>query len=98
MEWKSQNLTDKRIESLQALRTLAFLGIFFVHSGFFISWSNLGVSVFYVMSGFLMIYTYGERAFDITIKNNLVFSVNKIKKLYPLHIITMICAAILSFS
>lgn len=45
-----------------------------------------------------MIYTYGESAFDITIKNNFEFSANKIKKLYPLHIITMICAVALSLA
>lgn len=80
-----------KIESLQALRALAFLGIFFSHSVFFISWSALGVTVFYVMSGFLMTYAYGEREFDISLKNNFLFSVRKIKKLYPLHIITMLC-------
>ena len=43
-----------KIESIQALRALAFLGIFFAHSHFFISWSALGVCVFFVMSGFAL--------------------------------------------
>lgn len=103
MNWKVQNLTDRqtergKIESLQALRALAFLGIFFDHAGFFIKWPTLGVSVFYVMSGFLMYYTNGNKSFHCSLKENLSFSLGKIKKLYPLHIVTMILAIILYFT
>ena len=80
----------KRIDSLQALRAFAFLGIFFIHSDFFIQWSSLGVSVFFVLSGFLMAHRYGDDDLDTSVKGNLLFSIERIKKLYPLHIITMI--------
>lgn len=90
------NSTQGRIKSIQALRALAFLGIFFLHADFVISWSDLGVSIFYVLSGFLMTRTYENQEMDLSVRGRLRFSVNKIKKLYPLHIITMIFAIILS--
>lgn len=92
----SQNSTGKaRIESLQALRAWAFLGIFFSHAGFFISWSGLGVSVFFVMSGFLMAYHYDAVQLPTSPESRLSFAWKKIKKLYPLHIITMVFAVAL---
>ena len=93
---KDAQSSRTRIDSLQALRALAFLGIFFFHANFFIGWPELGVSIFYVMSGFLMTYRYENTELTTTPKKCLAFSLNKIKKLYPLHIITMICAVILS--
>lgn len=83
-----------QIESLQALRALAFLGIFFLHAHFFVSWPSLGVSVFFVLSGFLLQYTHDQKSTDISIKKCLKFSVDRIKKLYPLHIITMLFASV----
>lgn len=81
----------QKMESLQALRALAFIGIFLRHAGSEVSWPALGVSIFFVLSGFFMILTYEDRKLSCSIKTNLSFSINKIKKIYPLHIITMIC-------
>lgn len=78
-----------RITSLQALRTIAFLGIFLRHVDFSLNWSSLGVSIFFVMSGFLMMYRYYDKKISVTLTDNLKFAINKIKKLYPLHLITM---------
>lgn len=87
--------TDNRIESLQALRTWAFIGIFFEHAAAPIKWAGLGVSVFFILSGFLLMYGYMERDLDCSLRSNLRFMLGKIKKLYPLHIITMLAVAVL---
>lgn len=79
-----------RFSSLQALRALAFIGIFLYHAGSPIFWSSLGVSVFFVMSGFLMIYNYSDKQMCINLLDNIKFSICKINKLYDLHIITML--------
>lgn len=50
---------NSKIMSLQALRALAFLGIFLSHTNCFIQWPWLGVSTFFVLSGFLMMRTHG---------------------------------------
>lgn len=87
---------NTKVDSLQALRALAFLGIFLEHAKFAYRWPTLGVSIFFVMSGFLLTYRYENIDLSISPKNCLLFSLNKIKKLYPLHIFTMLCAAIIS--
>ncbi|MBR6282629.1 MAG: acyltransferase, partial [Lachnospiraceae bacterium] len=85
-----------RIESLQGLRALAFIGIFFSHVNAPIQWSALGVSVFFVLSGFLLMYQHGEEAVVTGIKERAHFAWKRIRKLYPLHIITMVLAAVLA--
>ena len=39
-------INENKIESLTALRGIAFIGIFFLHTGFCIQWATLGVSTF----------------------------------------------------
>lgn len=87
----------KKIESLQTLRAIAFIGIFLDHAGVRYKWPALGVSIFYVLSGFLMIYRYYYAEMNVSIKDNARFSFSKIKKIYPLHILTMICVIFLQF-
>ncbi len=84
-----------RIDSLQAVRALAFIGIFLVHAKIAWGWSRLGVSIFFCMSGFLMTYIYWDRQLPGNIVDALRFSLGKIKKLYPLHIITMIAVVLI---
>lgn len=81
-----------KLNSLQALRGIAFIGIFLLHAGSSINWSNLSVSIFFVLSGFLMVYTYIDKNIENSFKSYIKFAFTKIKKLYPLHIITMLLA------
>ena len=94
----SCTIQHEKIQSLQILRALAFLGIFLEHAAAPVSWPKLGVSIFFVLSGFLMVYSYQNRKFPNTIKDCLFFSWTKIRKLYPLHIITMLCAVIIELT
>ncbi len=82
--------TTKRIDSLQALRAMAFLGIFLTHAQFIFDWAGLGVSIFFVMSSFLLEKKHIDISLDCSLKENLKFSIIKIKKLFPLYLITMI--------
>lgn len=87
-------LTDRgRIQSVQSLRAMAFLGIFTSHCQA-TSLGAWGVSVFIILSGFLMYYNYSDRNLCYGIENSMRFSINKIKKLYPLHIVMMCLSAI----
>lgn len=81
---------DQKIESLQALRGIAFWGIFLSHAGINFSWSKLGVSIFFVLSGFLLSYKYHDCDKKYSFKECVRFSYERTKKLYGLHIVTMI--------
>lgn len=85
----------EKSKSIQALRAIAFLGIFLAHAGSVISWPNLSVSVFFMLSGYLLTGNYIDKAPEVTFKSCFTFSYKRIKKLYPIHLITMFLAAAL---
>lgn len=91
----------KCIDTLQALRCLAFLGVFLCHTGLpgMGSLGVGGVSIFLVLSGFVMTYSYygGNRVTSISIGDNIKFAYNRIKKLYPLYALTTVFLALLFF-
>ena len=81
----------KRIESLQVLRGLAFLGIYLSHvnEDKYANLGGWGVSVFLVLSGFLMVYQNYDKNYNLSPWSSLMFSAKRISKLYYLYIITM---------
>lgn len=85
-----------KIESLQAFRALAFLCIFSSHCGI-TALGACGVSAFLVLSGFVMYYTYNDRTMKSGFVNSCRFSIGKIKRLYPLHILTMLSAVLIEY-
>lgn len=89
-------VVSNRMDSVQALRALAFLGIFLFHAEFWMNWPELGVSVFFVLSGFLLYINNCNVNLNTSHRACFRFSIHRVKKLYPLHILTMSCAIILS--
>lgn len=88
-----------RIESIQGIRAIAFILIFLSHVGL-ISTGPIGVSLFLVLSGFCMTYAYldlPEKTPSPSISNNFRFAWGKVKKLYPLHIVTLLFVALIVF-
>lgn len=55
-----KNMTEK-IPSLQGVRAIAFLSIFLYYITVEGRWGPYGVSIFLVLSGFLMSYHYGSK-------------------------------------
>lgn len=82
-------MNTKKIDSLQGLRLFAFFTIFMLHAGLSDT-GEIGVSLFLILSGFVLFYNYGEKELDTSFKSSFSFSLKRIKKLYPLHIITML--------
>lgn len=83
----------KKIEGLQGIRAAAFLMVFLYHCKIG-DMGPLGVSVFFILSGYLMVYSYLDRVIDGYKGRKYLFGIRKICKLYPLHIITLISAVV----
>lgn len=77
----------KKIDSLQSLRTYAFLGILMQHCSLIRLGNWGGVSLFFALSGFVLAYSYIDKTIPINIKSICCFAWSKIKRLYPLHIL-----------
>ena len=73
---------NKKIESLQALRALAFLSIFLVHANGPFIMGYFAVTVFFVLSGFLLMYRHGEEERPVSVTDNLRFAAKKISGIY----------------
>lgn len=81
----------QKVNSLQAVRGIAFLAVFFTHCEVIFNMGGWGVSVFFVLSGFLMAYQYSDRMErQYSISESIQFGIQRIKKLYPLHILMTI--------
>lgn len=80
--------TKKKMDSLQAVRAFAFLGVYLTHCEVVPNMGGWGVSVFILLSGFLMTVSYFDRIDHMRIswRDNFYFAVKKIKRLYPLHL------------
>ena len=86
-------LTDKKlISSLQGLRAIAFLSVVLSHCG--APWLGpWAITVFVALSGFLMTCNYYDRPRTAPgLRSAIAFSLKKIRKLYPLHLIMMAAA------
>ena len=89
-------MTDKKlISSLQGLRAVAFLSVVLSHCG--APWLGpWAISVFVALSGFLMTCNYYDRPRTAPgLRSAITFSLQKIRKLYPLHLIMMVAALLL---
>lgn len=84
---------NKKIMSLEALRGIAFLGVFLCHyntdDNRLACLGGWAVSIFLILNGFVMIYSYygKNRISNVSFKQNLLFAKRKIQKLYILHVI-----------
>ena len=82
---------NKRLEGIQVLRAIAFLEIFLGHCG--VEWcaASFGVSIFVILSGFCMAINYLPKVNTMSLNpvQCVKFSVSKIKKLYPLHLMML---------
>ena len=83
---EATNQKADRMERIQGLRAVAFFGIFLSH-GFGGRAEGLGawgVSIFLILSGFLMEVSYLKKDETPQVSGRFVW--NKVKRLYPLHV------------
>lgn len=90
---------DKEIYPLYTLRFVFFIFIFVHHCYGYVQipilkQANFAVSGFIILSGFLNGYIYVKK--DFKIKEVFKFTINRIKKFYPLHIIMLLASLVIT--
>ena len=98
---KSQGRANDEIDSLTALRGIAALWVVIYHyrshsAGLPLDWlwrnGYLAVDIFFVLSGFIMIYVYGA-AFQAGRFDYGAFLTRRFARLYPVHLVTTLVVA-----
>lgn len=92
-----------REDQLQFLRFLAFLNIFIAHSERwrFFPYSashcaNAAVSFFFMLSGVVMAFSLAGRSITLSADAEILFLEKKLKKVYPLYLVTTLVAVTFS--
>ena len=85
----------KMLTSLQGLKFICFIMIFGWHTYNFCNifdsnYACRAVSFFMILSGFFMSLHYSEKIRKSTFKEHIIFVFRKIKKFYPLYLISLI--------
>ncbi|MBQ6076233.1 MAG: acyltransferase [Lachnospiraceae bacterium] len=91
---------QQRIVSIQAVRAIAFILVFLSHVEL-IPTGGIGVSLFLVISGFCMTYSYLDRPEKLPepgLASHFRFVKGKIRKLYPLHLTALLLVAAVIFA
>lgn len=82
----------EKIQSLQALRGIAILIIMMAHCELFIPMVQVALSLFIMLSGFVLTYAYCDKEVSASFAGCVHFVISRIKKLYPLHVVTLLIA------
>ncbi|MCR5047287.1 MAG: acyltransferase family protein, partial [Treponema sp.] len=89
-----EKVLAKKNESIQVLRGLLFLVVFFGHACGELSISNIfinlhmSVTPFFVLSGFLLMFRDSQEDSVFSLKECFKSMTKRISRLYPLHILT----------
>ena len=103
-------IKKERIDSLHTIRAMGFMSIFLTHlmaqfpgdGKLYVlfhekSPGRMAACVFFILSGFVMTYSYWNRPLKLSIKDAVFFTIIKIKRLYPLHLLMLFWGALFSF-
>lgn len=87
-----------RLDRLEALRAFACIGVFTFHC-YLSLLGTWAVSVFVMLSGFLLTYNNMDRAerLPVDVKGCAAYAWKKIRKLYPLYFVTLLFLALRIF-
>ena len=86
-------MKQKRFNNFDSLKSIAYIFIILNHVGFkYLKFGGFGVSVFLILSGFLLMNKYydSKDMDNYSIKDSIGFAINKIKPLYLLHFFCVI--------
>jgi peptidoglycan/LPS O-acetylase OafA/YrhL len=80
-----------KINALQVIRAFAFMAIFSYHCSLS-ALGSWGVSVFFILSGFVLTYSHYNRPDHLSLNpvSAIRFAAGKIARLYPLHLLMLV--------
>jgi peptidoglycan/LPS O-acetylase OafA/YrhL len=78
------------LSTLNALRFFAIVLIYLHHLNYPLGFGAIGVSFFFVLSGFVMAYSYNQKFTCLDVKEVKQFLIKRFSKIYPLHILTFV--------
>lgn len=83
-----------KLNSLTSFRFFAALMVFIFHVGIFTKYQTgyLGVSFFFILSGFILAYNYHQKLYDLNTIEIKKFYIARIAKVYPVHLLTFLMA------
>ncbi|WP_434798708.1 hypothetical protein [Terrisporobacter vanillatitrophus] len=82
------------IRSLQGFRALGMISIFLFHSGLLLK-GTFPITFFFMLSGFVLYYSYSNRIKSMSINDDIVWVINRMKRMYPIHLITYVMSVII---
>lgn len=102
---KMKERTDNpnRIYSLDGIKAIAMVSLFWWHSSFPAPSIDLGAracEILFIISGFLVAANYYDRTFEVSCRSSIRYVAKKIVKFYPLHLVAlgiMVLKQIISF-
>ena len=90
---ESKNLINRvDIKPLTSLRFFAAAGVLYGHFGYAYNTAGLGVSFFFMLSGFILTHSYYNKFQSFDIKNIKSLWVSRAARIYPLHLATLLMA------
>ncbi|USK26517.1 acyltransferase [Bacillus sp. CMF21] len=91
---KHNDKLPKNLEALTSFRFVAALLVFIFHAGMLAEFQlgYLGVSFFFILSGFILSYNYERKLSNINEFQLKRFYIARISKIYPIHLLTFLLA------
>lgn len=96
---ESTSITNKiEIKPLTSLRFFAAAGVIYGHFGYAFNTAGLGVTFFFMLSGFILTYSYYDifKSFNLRIIKNMWAS--RAARIYPVHLVTLLFSIPLIFT
>ncbi|WP_179136246.1 acyltransferase [Paenibacillus sp. 32352] len=88
----NKDIQNTRIDALTGLRGIAAFVVFLFHWGYYtktnyFAWGFVGVSLFFCLSGFVLMVNYEKKFSSLTLKTYLQFMHARIARVWPMHLL-----------
>lgn len=92
-----ETLKNKEILPLTSLRFFAAAIVVIAHLGYDYHLGGMGVTFFFILSGFILSYNYATKFMDWSSRQLLSMWISRVSRIYPVHIFMFILSLPLSY-